>query len=174
MIISIDPGRRGGVCYGEEDSLSVRACTHFQPKHFQTIHGKKKIFSQKFSEDLSSFLDVKKVVIEQQQPFPSDSPTTSFSIGLLYASLIHITTQTFPDAEFHIMRPQEWQRAIMAHTDALLPSTKETALHFAKKHLPLEQLTPRSCKKPHDGIADAFCIYYAYLHANTEIKKIFV
>lgn len=173
MILAIDPGQRGAVCYGKEDGISVSSCMHFQPKHFRIIQGKKKIFSKKFSEDLASFSDVKKVIIEHQQPFPSDSPVTSFSIALLYASLIHSTVQLFPGAEIYSMRPMEWQRTIMMHSDALLPSTKETAIHFAKKYLLSEQLIPRSCRNPHDGIADAFCLYFAYLHTDKEIKKLF-
>ena len=173
MILAIDAGKRVALVLGAPD-FCVKKILHFQPKHFQKLAGGGAIFSRAFFEELFALPAPEKIIIEKQVPLPQDTPRTAFSIALLYASLIHCLQDAFPDSPIFTISPKVWQSQIMQESDALLPTTKETSIYFAQKFLKKEQLIPKKCKKPHDGIADAFCIYYAYLHANTEIKKIFV
>jgi len=131
---------------------------HFKPSHFQEIGGVKIIKTL----PLQIIHEPIKIIIEAQQPRPEDTPKTAFTISSLYTSLIINLINSFPKAEIIFIKPQTWQAFIRKESDAVFPTSKETSIHFARKHLGERQLIPRGCKKPHDGIADAFCLGYYY------------
>ena len=159
MILALDAGKKGALVLGAP-VFCVEKIVHFQPKYFKKLEGGGAIFSEAFVEELRSLPTPEKIIIEKQVPLPNDTPRTAFSIALLYSSLIHCLQAAFPDTPFFTISPKVWQSQIMQENDALLPTTKETSIYFAQKFLKKEQLIPKSCRKPHDGIADAFCIFY--------------
>lgn len=158
-ILSVDAGIKGGaVVFSETEIIHTE---HFQKKYIVTVGKDTKMF---FDCPIKFQGNITDIIIEDQQPRPSDTPKTAYTIASLFSSLVLHLKKDYPNATLHFIKPQTWQSFIRANSDAVFLTSKETSIHFANKHLTTQQLVPKNCKIPHDGIADAFCLGYYFLN----------
>lgn len=168
MILSIDPGLKGGGCVLDRAFNFVHAF-HFSKKDILQIN-KTKMFKQDFLlEKISWNCDT--ILIEDQRGLPGDTSSTAFTIGSLYSSILLAIMHTFPHAKIYTISPVSWQNIIRKDSDVIFLGSKETAYHYARDILPRKQIFPKNHKKPHDGIIDAFCIGRAYQLNNKAFTK---
>jgi hypothetical protein len=62
---------------------------------------------------------------------------------------------------FYFVKPTSWQAIIRRDAMVVFLHNKETYIYFASQIYGESTLIPTRHKKPHDGIADALCIFYA-------------
>ena len=175
ITVAIDPGKKGGVAVFLHTTL--KGTFSIKPRHIYT-QGKANFMDVwEFCGDLSKLIGSDamgrkiRFIIEAQQPHPTDTPTTAFAIGTLYASLIETVTRQFQGSELFLVSPSSWQAVIRRHTDGVFLTSKHTSIHFAKTKHGENVLIPRGCKVVQDGIADAICIFHATRLDNSLLKR---
>ena len=160
MLLSIDPGINGAYTLFEADKpiFSDRIT-----KKDIIKNGSIKMYSNQLFSKLATH-DIHTVVLEEQQPYPGDTPNTAFTMGALQASLLALIESTFHEAILVQIKPKKWQAIIRKSSDVIHINTKKQSVYFVEEELKASYLLyPGRCKNPHDGIADSICLGYAYI-----------
>jgi crossover junction endodeoxyribonuclease RuvC len=161
-LVGIDPGKKGGIAYIDETTVSVI------PTPIRTNKQDKDELDFGAIAKLMIKLKPDVVYIENVHAMPSQGTTSMFNFGFSTGGL-HGICETL---ELNIIKvqPRTWQKALMGDDT----HEKEDTIAFIEKTYPNVSLlaTARS-KKPHDGMADALAIatYGWQQHINKELSK---
>ena len=143
-IIGIDPGQKGGIC--------VRPI--FGPKQ---IH----LYPMPLLDEgidwagLAAILEGTpgKVFVEVAHAMPKQGVSSTFKFGLNYGGIFGVCGALGLPTE--LVRSQAWKKEILADYE---DRNKEAAIDCFSKVWPQDMLIPKGCRKPQDGLADAWCI----------------
>ena len=138
--LGIDPGLRGAyACLGTE-----------------TIAGPMPIASDEIDiyclSSIVSFHEPDLVVVEWAQAMPKQGVASTFKYGKGFGKILGML-ETMGVAH-QLVRPRAWKGAVLAGTK----KDKGAAISYVRCKYPKIDLMPGTCRKPHDGIADAVCI----------------
>lgn len=158
MIIGIDPGYSGGICFlnnrGEIEDLHTIPLTADGEVNFTGLIG---IMSKVRGSDV--------VVLEDVHSIFGSSAKSNFQFGRICGILR--TVSEFTGAEIIMAPPKTWQKKVWLEEDKVLKGkrtdTKATSLNAAKRIFPDVDFRKSSrAAKPHDGLVDAALIAYSY------------
>ncbi len=153
IVVGIDPGKEGAIVRLAQDAEG-RPDIEVTP--MPVIQGEKREEFDIKAIQLALLL-ADHVFVEKLQPMPLEKGGTianynrGFSMGLLQALCVARM------APYTLVRPQEWQREMLAGTPG--EDTKQKSIIAAQRLFPGVDLrrTPR-CKTPSDGISDALLL----------------
>jgi crossover junction endodeoxyribonuclease RuvC len=153
FVIGIDPGIKGAVCIISRttrkivllrDTPTIRVDGH----EIYNIDDMAEIIRQYLRSPVS-------VWIEQAQSMPGQGVKSMYSIGRGFGIWEGITvTCRMP---LTTVRPHVWTRSLFMGSNG---QGKERSIKFALEHFPGIELTPKGCRTPKDGRADAACLAY--------------
>jgi crossover junction endodeoxyribonuclease RuvC len=95
------------------------------------------------------------VTLEQGQAMPGQGVVSTFSTGWSFGIWEGILSAL--GVPYRTVRPSVWTKKILA---GLSGEGKTRAIQFALRMFPGCELTPKGCRKPRDGRADALCLAY--------------
>ena len=155
IILGIDPGINGGMCWINKDKI-IKMCK------IPII----KIEGRSFVDPCITYMVMNScdiVVLEKQWGMPGDSPMTAFSIGAMFSSLYSCIY--LAGADVIIVPAVRWQSALLGKRKNKGPkrSTKERAFNFISNVFPNETFKrTQRCSTPDEGLVDSACIAYYY------------
>ena len=152
VVIGIDPGLRGAIAILGLDELQLTGSV------LMPIHK----FGKRNQVDLTKLIEVfislkttfaiETVSVEHPQTFPGEGAVGAFSYGLGFGMIL-ATLKTL-GIPFATVKPQAWKGDVLTGTQR----DKSAAVAFCQNRFPSVELYPGRMTKPHDGVADAFCI----------------
>lgn len=150
LIIAFDPGINGAVAMGTQHQVIA---AYVLPK------AGKELDIQLLSADISNFLSAYPGanpigIIEKVGAMPGQGVTSMFSFGKVYGMLQGLLAGYH--IPIHLVTPQSWKKVVLAGTS----KDKDAAIAYCRRVYPQIDLkaSPR-CRKAHDGIADAICLW---------------
>lgn len=146
-LIAFDPGLKGGIAYESPCVASTRIEAIPMPVSGKEI-------------DIAAIAGVIKVIrpdmaiIEKVHSMPGQGVSSTFKFGMGYGALLGICSAL--EIRTELVTPQRWKSVTLRGTK----KDKDAAIAYCRRAFPSTSLlaTARS-KKPHDGMADALCIY---------------
>jgi crossover junction endodeoxyribonuclease RuvC len=144
LIVGIDPGMKGGVCwyctiseqYGAAPMPETRRQLYTLLNNLQTDYG-----------SISA-------VVESVHSMPKQGVASTFKFGKGYGEVLGILTAL--NATINEPTPQAWKKVVLAGTS----KDKLAAIQFVENNYPDLQLVPKGCRNAHDGMADAACLMH--------------
>lgn len=148
MIIGIDPGKTGGVCIFSEGLMSLLFA---MPENIQELIGDFRSVIELASSSESKLM----VWLEKSQPMPKQGVTSVFTYGRHFGNLEGIITALKMPCT--LVQPREWTKEMHRGTSQDTPKKRslEAALRLAPS---VNFLATPKCKKPHEGLVDAYLI----------------
>lgn len=140
IYIAIDPGLKGGWAIQYEDG-TVQA-------YPMPVFGKEIDIAEIVDE---VFPRKAKVFIERVASRPGQGAPSVFKFGTGYGQLIGMCQAL--KWSYELIRPQEWKKILIG-----TKKDKDAAIRFVRQTYPNINLVLESCRKPHDGMADALCL----------------
>ena len=140
MLLGIDPGKKGALCFMDELSGNIVSYGQMVPVHS--------------FPDLSC---VKKCFIEKCQSRPGQSVQAMFNYGVHFGEILgFLAANKIP----HVMvNPRRWQSKMLGKFPK--SESKKAALNTAKRLWPSESFILQGSKVPHNGVIDA-CLIAEY------------
>jgi crossover junction endodeoxyribonuclease RuvC len=83
---------------------------------------------------------------------PKQGVTSTFNYGKGFGKILGMIETM--GISHQLVRPRAWKRTVLAGTK----KDKAAAVSYVRRKYPMIDLMPGTCRKPHDGIADAVCI----------------
>ena len=154
VFIGIDPGLDGGMA--AVDGAGRPVAWVVMPVHGKKGKGKRLLNNRGVLAWLRSFDEPRVVALEIQQAMPGQGGSSSFQNGRGFGALE--MAMEAEAVQLHEVRPQAWQKVMLAGTPADMDS-KDRAAMVAQRLWPALDLraSPR-CKGPHDGVVDALLL----------------
>lgn len=157
LFVGVDPGLDGGIA--AVDEAGRPAWREAMP--FIGTKGKgKRLLDQVGVLRMMRFLAAKGVVgvaLEIQQSMPGQGVASTFQIGRGFGALEMVVPAL--GLALHPVRPQAWQKVMLAGTPDSMEDTKDRAALAAQRLWPTLDLREHAgCRKPHDGIVDALLL----------------
>lgn len=154
-VLGIDPGLKGGISLIMDSGAPIGLCRPM-PLTSEGIVDPGAIVC-----DTEALIMVKPVVfIEAVHAMPKQGVTSTFTFGKGYGQLIGMCQ--VKGWEYHLVRPQTWQKELRKHMPELDVEekwTKDCSVAFCEQKYPsINLLATKRSIKPHDGMADAICI----------------
>lgn len=152
IVIGIDNGLDGGVVAIHGSGPLIRLVT-------PTLGTGKRSFNLVAMADLLRVLSIdsndKMAFLERAQAMPGQGVTSMFSTGFGFGAWQGLLTAL--QIPFELVTPQKWQRDMFVGINR--DDTKAASALVAQRLRPDTdwRASPR-CRKPHDGLTDAFCI----------------
>jgi len=152
VVIGIDPGLRGAVAVlGVNDRKFTASFTMPIAKVGKRNQIDLSVIIRLFTTFRSTF-DIQLLAIEHPQTFPGEGAVGAFSYGQGFGMILGVLrTLAVP---YSTIKPQAWKADSLSGTQR----DKAAAVSFVSSLFPNVNLCPGRSVKPHDGIADAFCI----------------
>jgi crossover junction endodeoxyribonuclease RuvC len=157
MILSIDPGLKGGICYGSYPE-NLRAIP------MPLIGGE--IYPAAIAQ-LIKEINPNLAIVEKVHSMPGQGVASTFKFGKGYGLVLGILGALGVPIE--LTTPQAWKKLVLAGTS----KDKQAAIAFCAMRYPHLSLIPKGCRTPHDGIADAVCLWsFGYAKQPAGLAKI--
>ena len=141
-ILAIDPGMNGGIAWSDGDRPS--AC-------IMPMAGKDIDLPELAA--LIRSVSPGLIVVEKVGAMPKQGVTSTFKFGKGYGSILGIAAALETPVE--LVTPQRWKGVVLSGTS----KDKDAAIAYCRRMFPSVPLIPPRCRTPHDGIADALCIW---------------
>lgn len=139
IVVGIDPGARG----------ALAVLNHGLPEaHLVMPQDLREIISW-----VESYTPAH-VFIEKAQSFPGQGVSSAFNYGRHYGELLGILQAL--QIPFTAVGPRLWTSKM--HMGISGTEAKKKSLEAFHRHFPMVDACPPRCKKPHDGIVDAYLI----------------
>lgn len=152
IVIGIDPGKKGGVCYSNLKNGTFEA--------IQMPESPKDLYDYLLTRTRD--IDTE-IYVENVHAMPGQGVTSMFNFGKGFGEILGVCAAL--DICVELVSPQKWKRAVLSGTE----KDKAAAIEFVQREYPMINLVPGRCRVPQDGIADAVCIaHYGMLQ---ELKK---
>jgi len=153
-LISIDPGKDGGLAYFtiDENGFKLNAYDKMPTRKVEINKKKKTVIDEHILVPGIKNFSPNIVYIEQVTAMPGQGVVSMFSFGFS-TGLIHGIVYGL-GVELVTVRPQKWKSVVLDGTD----KDKIAAIEFCKANFPGINLCMKGCRKEHDGVADAICI----------------
>lgn len=156
MIIGIDPGYSGGICFLEDGKVTNLFTIPLNPEGDVNFTGLIRIMSEVRGSDV--------VVIEDVHSIFGSSAKSNFQFGRICGILR--TLAEFTGAEIVLVPPKTWQKRVWAEEDIVVKGkkkdTKGTSLNASLRIFPeVDFRKSARATKPHDGLVDAALIAYS-------------
>ena len=143
MIISIDPGLKGGICYGSSPE-------NLQVMPMPLIAGEINALAiAQLLREIKPGL----AIVEKVHSMPGQGVSSTFKFGKGYGLVLGILGALAVPIE--LTTPQAWKKLVLAGTN----KDKNAAIVYCSMRYPKVSLIPKGCRVPHDGIADAICLW---------------
>jgi crossover junction endodeoxyribonuclease RuvC len=152
--VGIDPGITGAVAAINARTLEV---LELVDTPVLTVEGKRLY-------DIGGMADIVRhvalmgdavFILEQAQSMPGQGVSSTFSTGRGFGIWEGILGAL--SVPHKTVRPVTWTKKILA---GLSGEGKQKSILFATRMFPGAELTPKGCRKPKDGRADALCLAY--------------
>lgn len=151
-IIGVDNGLKGGLGFIDTDN-STRVYAVAMPT-YTLESGKKKhevMDSQEVKKEIQAFLpDL--VVIEKAQSMPGQGVVGVGNYMRAFGIMEGICVGL--GIPYRLVSPQTWKKALGLTYD------KGKCIERCKQLFPSVDLTPKGCRKPHDGMAESLLLAY--------------
>jgi crossover junction endodeoxyribonuclease RuvC len=148
--LGVDPGKSGALCFIRGDYSEIHC--YVMPT---TGSGKKSMVdARKIAEWLVKY-QPQAAIIEKAQAMPKNGAVGMFNYGTGYGMVLGVLEGK--GIAYSLVTPPAWKKDVLAGT----PKDKDAAIQFVGRRFPdlsLFKSDHPSCKKPHDGKADAACI----------------
>jgi crossover junction endodeoxyribonuclease RuvC len=148
--MAVDPGKSGAVAFLRSDYSEIHV-------FIMPITGKGKksmVDARKVAEWIAKY-QPQAAVIEKAQAMPKNGAVGMFNYGTGYGMVLGVLEGV--GVAYSLVTPQAWKKDVLAGTT----KDKDAAIQFVTRRFPginLMKSDHPSCKKPHDGKADAACI----------------
>jgi crossover junction endodeoxyribonuclease RuvC len=136
LFAGIDPGKNGAIVYIENNKIVKQARLRDVADIYRDILSMSPHY----------------VAIEKAQSYPKQGIASAFNYGQSYGILLGVLIAS--GITYTQVSPAHWHRFYQELFPTALRD-KQSAYLWAKKLWPMEIFTPKSCRKPHDGIIDA-------------------
>jgi len=93
------------------------------------------------------------VAVEKVHSMPKQGVASTFKFGCGYGMIRGVCAAC--GWSITLVTPQAWKREVLK---GYSKSDKRGAIQFCKSRWPTLNLVQPGCRKPHDGIADAYCL----------------
>lgn len=154
VFIGIDPGLDGGMA---AVGVTGAVLGHVvMPVHGAKGKGKRLLDHAGVLAFLRSFGADCAVALEVQQAMPGQGVSSMFQIGRGFGALEMAVLAA--GAQLHEVRPQAWQKLMLAGTPAEMDSKGRAAMVAQRLWPGLDLRAGPRCKSPHDGIVDALLL----------------
>lgn len=156
MIIGIDPGYSGGICFLEKGKVRDLYTIPLTPEGDVNFTGLIRIMSEVRGSDI--------IVIEDVHSIFGSSAKSNFQFGRICGILR--TLAEFTGAEIVLVPPKTWQKRVWVEEDLVVKGkkkdTKATSLNASLRIFPeVDFRKSGRATKPHDGLVDAALIAYS-------------
>tara|TARA_R100000664_G_scaffold34244_2_gene55673 strand:+ start:2086 stop:2583 length:498 start_codon:yes stop_codon:yes gene_type:complete len=151
LIVGIDNGLDGGICAIAKFDGSLIAKTAMPTKW---VHKKREVDTIKIKEWLLDFNTPFLIAVEEPLAHAKSSQAVR-SMALSFGKIIGMAETN----QYDVLRVSvhKWQKSMLGYRPK--GKTKETALSVAESIAPEESwLKNKRCRRPHDGMVDAFLI----------------
>ena len=159
MIIGIDPGLTGGICLLDESGVIVS----YHKTPVKKDNGKTILDLKNITEIFITAGNVVNYIIEQQHSMPQQGISSTGKTMFNYGQLIGIIYSLAHENDYQsysIINPQKWKNYYKKiYGESIKDKSASCAL--AQKLSGKTFILPR-CKKPHDGICEAYLIAEYY------------
>ncbi len=139
LFVGIDPGNRGYIVGIHHQQVIA----HPMPKTDEELPG---LFSELKKKGIYH------LVLEKAQVMPKNGAVSMFRYGERYGFLRGVITSL--KISHSLVTPRAWHKAMVKNDKHKDP--KQRALATAMRLNPEFDFVPPRCKKPHDGLVDAF------------------
>jgi len=164
IFFGIDNGKSGAIVgVNEYDKVEVYTV-------MPVIQGKRKEYDvvaiKDFFKTVNGSGNRATAVIEKVQVIPKNGSMSALSMGQCYGIMQGLLSAY--NIPYEIVSPRTWQKALLV---GLSKDTKLASIKYTKQKQPSWDLTPTErSKKPHDGLADAYClaVYCRKQYINTK------
>jgi crossover junction endodeoxyribonuclease RuvC len=95
------------------------------------------------------------VILEQAQAMPHQGVSSTFATGRGFGIWEGVLSAL--DVPYRTVRPSVWTKKVLAGTPG---EGKARSIQFALRMFPGAEITPKGCRVPRDGRADALCLAY--------------
>jgi len=144
-IVGIDVGKKGGICVGKNKPSAIPLpLTKSGLVDVNLIIGY--IFEVTGGVDFVLY-------IEDVHAMPKQGVVSMFNFGKGFGQLISLGQLIA--REWTTVTPQTWKKQVLNGYDV---RDKKAAIDYVKKKYKMD-LVPKRCRKEHDGMADAVCIW---------------
>lgn len=148
--MGVDPGKQGAIVLVDGRGLPIHGFV--MPLVAKAIDPGT-LF--RFLKDATDGHDVE-VLLEKAQAMPKQGVSSMFTYGVGFGYLEMAISAL--GLRYSLVTPQNWQREMFKGTDSKL-EPKARAAMAARRLITKEKfLLPGQCKKPHEGLTDAFLI----------------
>lgn len=161
VALGIDPGLRGGLALltaDERDDMRVVAAVAMPTTTsagYTASAGKADVDAEGFAGLLRSWREayaIRYVAVEKVHAMPKQGVTSMFNFGRGFGVLVGVLAGTGLRVDY--VRPQAWKDRVFGDDDR----GKGAAIAYCLGNYPSTRLTPKGCRKPHDGVAEALCL----------------
>ena len=154
VFIGIDPGLDGGMAAVGESGAVLEHVV--MPVHGAKGKGKRLLDHAGVLAFLRSFGADCALALEVQQAMPGQGVSSMFQIGRGFGALEMAVLAA--GHQLHEVRPQAWQKVMLAGTPAEMESKARAAMVAQRLWPGLDLRASPRCKGPHDGVVDALLL----------------
>lgn len=147
----IDPGRNGGIVILEKGEFPFPVLVLYQKMPvWPSGELDTKILQTWIVSRCGNQLNSLFFAIEKAQAMPGQGVSSMFRYGYSFGKVVGLVEGM--DIKFDLVPPKKWKGEVLSGTK----KDKEAAILFAERNSP----EIWKDQKPHDGIADAYCMAY--------------
>lgn len=155
-VVGIDPGTEGAIVLL---SPSGPPDIHMMPKTTMKVAGRNRacVDGYALADIMEGILEEAPdhIVVEKLWSRPTDTPMTAWSLSDKYSRVCQALASC--GLQYTLVSPVAWKTAVIGPKENWV-GNKQASVEFIQENYKDWPLTTGRQRKPHDGIADAYCL----------------